>query len=335
MKMFKSSYSPSTIKKALLMYENYRSFRKVAYCFSISKSTLHRWWTYFHRFLSKPRIQKKKTKSPYVTKYNKLHLLIHNLFKARNTKHPLRSLGDFLNIFQNHGLNPSIATIQRYLKKERISRRYSNIFEVNRYSQKQIRTAWLEFYQRIRNIPNEHILCLDETSFSNHNLRLYHYLPKGEKVNKTTIAKREKRSFVFAINAQEIIHYAEREKAFDKKTFIAFLESLLEKNKLYPMKHIIMDNVAFHKSHEVRCLCQKYDIDIIYTPPYSPFCNPIEEVFASLKSTSKRFIHHAFSERLRFTMNDFKCSNNKNFIPYFDHMRKLLSKKINTPKKDI
>jgi hypothetical protein len=44
-----------------------------------------------------------------------------------------------------------------------------------------------------------------------------------------------------------------------------------------------MDNISFHKSDKVKNLARAKGIKILFTPPYSPECNPIENFFALVK----------------------------------------------------
>jgi transposase len=45
-----------------------------------------------------------------------------------------------------------------------------------------------------------------------------------------------------------------------------------------------MDNIAFHKTKKVRDLVGSRGWQILFTPPYSPWFNPIENVFSVAKN---------------------------------------------------
>ena len=47
--------------------------------------------------------------------------------------------------------------------------------------------------------------------------------------------------------------------------------------------HLIMDNVIFHKTEEVRNIITAHRHNPVYLPPYSPFLNAIEELFSEWK----------------------------------------------------
>lgn len=61
---------------------------------------------------------------------------------------------------------------------------------------------------------------------------------------------------------------------------------------------LVMDNVAFHKTELVRSIIQNSGHQLLLLPPYSPFLNPIEEVFSQLKSIVKRSNPNNTSELL-------------------------------------
>ncbi|KAF7697659.1 Insertion element IS630 uncharacterized 39 kDa protein [Cucumispora dikerogammari] len=51
---------------------------------------------------------------------------------------------------------------------------------------------------------------------------------------------------------------------------------------------LIMDNASIHKTNEVKSLLELSGFDFLYLPPYSPFLNPIENMFSKWKEHVKR-----------------------------------------------
>ncbi len=51
---------------------------------------------------------------------------------------------------------------------------------------------------------------------------------------------------------------------------------------------VVMDNLSAHKGAEVRRLIEAAGCELIFTPPYSPEFNPIEEAWAKLKDIIRR-----------------------------------------------
>lgn len=46
-----------------------------------------------------------------------------------------------------------------------------------------------------------------------------------------------------------------------------------------------MDNVSFHHGEIITRTIHEHGHDVMYTPPYSPFLNPIEDLFHLIKGT--------------------------------------------------
>ena len=52
--------------------------------------------------------------------------------------------------------------------------------------------------------------------------------------------------------------------------------------------YLYMDNLAVHKTIDVKTLMTELNIHPIWAPPYSPDYNPIEFIFSKLKSVVKK-----------------------------------------------
>ena len=323
--MFTCKYDAYIIKKALQWYEKTQSFRKLSHIMNIGKSTLHRWWISYHKFLQRAPLQRRKRRCRYKTKYHELDIFLPFIFSDKGfTPHCIKDVQQRLvSISIQH---PSHTTIWRYLKKNKITRKYRNIFKVNPYSDHDIKNKWTEFYNRIKNIPDDEIVCIDETAFCNHTAHVQFYLPKGVQVNNIIVPRREKVSFVFCIDDRHIIHYASSMKAFSTTTFSSFFEDLI-KNKLHERhKTIIMDNIAFHKSERVKAIAHKHKRNIIFIPPYSPFCNPIEEVFSIMKRRFYNSYMQNFETRIIDAIENSLIYSTKVF---YTHTRHELEKRTN------
>ena len=67
--------------------------------------------------------------------------------------------------------------------------------------------------------------------------------------------------------------------SFDTNSFYAFLTSL----NLPPKTVVLLDNAAFHHAKVIKEFFAVQDIEALYTPPYSPWFNPIELCFSIVK----------------------------------------------------
>lgn len=69
--------------------------------------------------------------------------------------------------------------------------------------------------------------------------------------------------------------------------FTAFVTHELVPN-LRPGDVVVMDNLSAHKNANVCRLIEAAGCSVLYTPPYSPEFNPIEEAWAKLKDIIRR-----------------------------------------------
>ena len=94
-----------------------------------------------------------------------------------------------------------------------------------------------------------------------------------------------------AIGIDGIIDYKVLDDCLRKDTFVSFFKDLV--SKLPSHKNIIvMDNISFHHSKDVKNVADSLNKQIIYSPPYSPQFNPIEFLFSVIKKKYKEFVRN-------------------------------------------
>ena len=74
----------------------------------------------------------------------------------------------------------------------------------------------------------------------------------------------------------------------DSEVFYAWITQDLFP-KMLTHSVILMDNASFHKGKKTRELIENAGCKLLYLPPYSPDFNPIENVWAVIKSYYKTF----------------------------------------------
>lgn len=70
-------------------------------------------------------------------------------------------------------------------------------------------------------------------------------------------------------------------------SFLAYVEQLLVPT-LSPGDIVVMDNLGSHKGRAVRRAIRAAGAHLFFLPPYSPDLNPIEQVFAKLKTLLRK-----------------------------------------------
>lgn len=135
------------------------------------------------------------------------------------------------------------------------------------------------FLERRDALKNEKRLfvSIDETSFGRRTKDVFGYSQKGNplvipKAKPYTITQS---ALCLIEQSSKDVIYKVKKGSFNTDSFVAFLEDL----KLPPTTVLLLDNVAFHHSKRVKELCLSRGWELLYTPPYSPWFNPIEGVF--------------------------------------------------------
>ena len=88
--------------------------------------------------------------------------------------------------------------------------------------------------------------------------------------------------------------------AMNGEAFLAYVQQFLAPT-LQPQDAVIMDNLPAHKVAGVREAIERAGARLLYLPPYSPDLNPIEQVFAKLKSLlyRPRLLRHPVKPKRR------------------------------------
>lgn len=94
-------------------------------------------------------------------------------------------------------------------------------------------------------------------------------------------------TIIGAISLNKIESIAYTEGSGNTSIFVSFIE-----NFLLPILRngniVVMDNVSFHKSETIKNLIESKGAKIIYSPPYSPELNPIEEMWSKVKNSLRK-----------------------------------------------
>ena len=95
---------------------------------------------------------------------------------------------------------------------------------------------------------------------------------------------------ICAMNASGIVLYTVHNQAVNRENFIEFIVELKAtlRAKAIARSYFMMDNVAFHQSSSIKEAIANDEDKPLFLPPYSPFLNPIENLFNQWKKRVKR-----------------------------------------------
>ena len=98
------------------------------------------------------------------------------------------------------------------------------------------------------------------------------------------------------------------------ESFLAYVEQVLVPT-LKPGDVVIMDNLGSHKRQAIRRTIRAAGAKLFFLPPYSPDLNPIEQVFAKLKTLLRKAAERTIEATWRrigsllFAFSPAECAN--------------------------
>jgi len=136
---------------------------------------------------------------------------------------------------------------------------------------------------RIRSIPSERLIFLDESGVTTSMTRLYARGVGGRRIHEATPGGHWKiMTILGAMSLSGMVAIMTIEEPTDTDIFLAYVEHLLCP-ALKPGDVVVIDNLSAHKAPAVRQSIEKTGAELLYLPPYSPHLNPIEKAWAKLK----------------------------------------------------
>ena len=130
----------------------------------------------------------------------------------------------------------------------------------------------------------ERLIFIDETWAATNMARRYGRCPRGQRLKvgvpyghwKTT-------TFVAGLRTTGMAAPFVLDGPINRLAFETYVENVLAP-ELRPGDVVIMDNLSSHNGPRVRDMIEATGATLLFLPPYSPDCNPIENAFAKLKA---------------------------------------------------
>ena len=255
---------PITLRPiAIRLYASLQSVRKVASLLDVHYSSISRWLLSPHR---KPYVRSKPSISSQLMDSIRSLLSLDPFLSVRCLQTKIK---DVLNIQVSREL------VRTAILKAGWTRKKAKRFSVTKHLEEQTRTFLSDREELLR--QQRPFFALDETSFG---WEVTHgYAPRGKPLILKNKVPRQTTSSVLAVMSRESI-------LTWTTSFLSFLEQL----SLPAHSVILLDNVRFHYSSKVQELAQQRQWTLLFTPPYSPWFNPIEGIFLVVK---RHFCQHA------------------------------------------
>jgi transposase len=128
-----------------------------------------------------------------------------------------------------------------------------------------------------------HLVYVDESGLNRYYRREYARAKRGVRVYDTKNGKKQSRTNIIA-GLCEGRHLAVQ--CYEHSTTYRFFEDWFE-FELIPLlpenSIVILDNASWHRKNTLFDIAYRYDVCILFLPPYCPELNPIEHSWANFK----------------------------------------------------
>jgi len=250
------------------------SINQISNIFKISKSTIYRW-------IKMSNIQPLKSRKSKLNSTVKLYIKNY-VIRRVNFKYKLL----IKNISRKFNITISKSYLYLLLINMNINRKmiyYKNIFTNKQKRKQQIRS----FKNKIKNIPINDIISIDETSVDTHINHNYGWCLKGKTIKVLNKYQKIRYTVICAIDKTNILHFKIVKGSADGETFVSFIKELY--TKITNKKYLLVDNARIHHYNKlVEYVNKNTNMEIIYNVPYSPEYNPIEFMFNEMKYYLKK-----------------------------------------------
>lgn len=197
-------------------------------------------------------------------------------------------------VFNDFNLNICLATIYRCLDSFHFSWKKLALIPIRRNidENKEARYIYAQtYFGFLCEISEENIIFVDEIGF-NLSMRSHH----GRSIIGTTpytmVPNVRSRNFSVccAMSKGGLLFKKISTSAFNSESFLGYIDDLFIYLTSMNLQQclIIMDNVKFHKSRGVIRFFEQSAHKLLFLPPYSPFINPIENMFSKWKNYVRR-----------------------------------------------
>lgn len=147
------------------------------------------------------------------------------------------------------------------------------------------RASWKRYQGRL---DPRRLVFIDETWAKTNMARTHGRGPKGQRVRaKIPHGHWRTLTFLAALRADRIDAPVVLDGPINGHSFLAYVEQFLVPT-LAAGDVVILDNLGSHKGQAVRAAIRAAGAKLLFLPSYSPDLNPIEQVFAKLKTLLRK-----------------------------------------------
>jgi transposase len=205
---------------------------------------------------------------------------------ARIAAKPDVTLRELVAELEARAVQTSYGSVWRLLNDEGMSFKKSlRASEQNRPDVARRRVRWKTHQSRL---DASRLVFIDETWAKTNMTRSHGRCARGRRlIAKVPHGHWRTLTFLAALRCDRIDAPCVIDGPINGKSFLAYVEQVLAPS-LSPGDIVIMDNLGSHKGKPIRRAIRAAGAKLFFLPPYSPDLNPIEQVFAKLKTLLRK-----------------------------------------------
>ncbi len=175
----------------------------------------------------------------------------------------------------------------------------------------------LQWQQRQTKVDPKRLVFIDETWAKTNMTPIRGRCVVGQRlVAKVPHSHRKTLTFVAALRCDGIYAPCLLDRPINAVSFCLYVEQFLVPT-LRPGDVVIMDNLSSHKGPAIRKAIRAAGAKLIFLPPYSPDLNPIEQVFAKLKTLLRKAnarTIEAVTEAIKTLLDEYTAKECANYL---------------------
>jgi transposase/arginine repressor len=186
------------------------------------------------------------------------------------------------------------SSISRFLHHLKLP--FKNSLRASEQDRPDVAAARRALQRRQKRLDPRRLVFIDETAASTTITRLYGRAPQGERlIQKVLHGNWKTVTCIAALRNNRVTAPFVLEGAMNGETFKAYVEQFLAPT-LKKGDIVFMDNASVHMVEGVEEAIQARGAMLFYLPAYSPDFNPIEQLFAKLKSMLRKIAAYSLKQ---------------------------------------
>jgi transposase len=273
-------YSLDLRDRVVASVEGGRSCRETARLFDVSVASVVKW-------SQRKRRTGSAAASPMGCRNRPLRLAGERAWLLeRVTAQPDLTLRGIQAELSARGMRVSLKAIWNFFRSERLTFKKSlHAAEQDRPDVARRRAQWKKYQGRI---DPRRLVFIDETWAKTNMTRLHGRCRCGDRlVARVPHGRWRTLTFLAALRWDRIEAPCVIDGPINGRSFLAYVEQMLVPI-LRPGDVVIMDNLGSHKRQAIRRAIRAAGAKLLFLPAYSPDLNPIEQVFAKLKTLLRK-----------------------------------------------